>query len=193
MLWPIGEGMIEIVQGNIAAQRTDAIVNPANRYLAHGGGAAAAIVRAGGFSIQEESAALVRAQGPVPTGGAVLTGAGKLPCRSVIHAVGPRMGEGDEDRKLGQAVWNALKLADAQGFTSLAMPAISSGIFGFPKERCADILLATATRFLCLRPRQLRRIVMCNHDAETTEIFQQAARARGAGQGENGKGDGTDE
>jgi len=182
MFWQVGSRQIEIVQGDITTQQTDAIVNPANSHLAHGGGAAAAIVRACGYSIQAESTALVREKGPVSTGGAVMTGAGKLPCKAVIHTVGPQMGEGDEEAKLRQAVWSVLTLAEEQGFTSVAMPAISSGIFGFPKDRCADILLDTAAAFLSTKAKQLQRVVMCNHDQLTNDIFVAAAVKRQTGQ-----------
>jgi O-acetyl-ADP-ribose deacetylase (regulator of RNase III) len=94
-------------------------------------------VRKGGSTIKEESDNI----GFVPVGSAVMTTAGKLSCKAVIHAVGPRIGEGNEDQKLTNAVRNALLLASKQNFSSISMPAISSGIFGFPKDKCAKILI----------------------------------------------------
>ena len=126
---------IQLVNGDITERNVDAIVNAANSYLKHGGGVAAAIVRIGGNLIQQESDKI----GFVPVGSAVVTSAGKLPSKAVIHTVGPKMGE-DEDNKLRKAVQSSLILASEKGFKSVSMPAISSGIYGFPKDRCAKIL-----------------------------------------------------
>lgn len=135
---------IRLVLGDITERDVDAIVNAANSYLQHGGGVAGAIVRKGGQIIQDESNRI----GFVPVGHAAITTAGKLPARYVIHAVGPSMGEGDEDNKLKKAVQSVLTIASQKGFKSISMPAISSGIFGFPKDRCAEILLNETRRFL---------------------------------------------
>jgi O-acetyl-ADP-ribose deacetylase (regulator of RNase III) len=99
--------ILRLVKGDITERDVDVIVNAANSYLKHGGGVAAAIVRKGGAIIQEESDEI----GFVPVGSAVITGAGKLPCKAVIHTVGPSMGEGDEDNKLIRAVQSSLTLA----------------------------------------------------------------------------------
>ncbi len=138
-----GEKKLCLVQGDITLADCDAVVNAANSHLQHGGGVARAIVRRGGYTIQEECDKL----GYVPVGSAVISGAGRLKARYVIHAVGPMMGEGDEDAKLKSAVLSALKLAVNHAVKSLVFPAISSGIFGFPLERCARILLGTAQQF----------------------------------------------
>jgi O-acetyl-ADP-ribose deacetylase len=90
----------------------------------------------------------VAGRGLVPVGSAVITTAGKLPCKALIHTVGPRMGEGNEDYKLRKAVRSSLILASEKGFRSISMPAISSGIFGFPKDRCAKILVEESKTFL---------------------------------------------
>jgi O-acetyl-ADP-ribose deacetylase len=142
--------ILRIVKGDITERNVDAIVNAANSYLKHGGGVAAAIVRKGGTMIQEESDKIVtgRDGSLVPVGSAVITTAGKLPCKAVIHTVGPRMGEGNEDYKLRKAVRSTLLLASEKGFRSVSMPAISSGIFGFPKDRCAKILVEECKAFL---------------------------------------------
>jgi O-acetyl-ADP-ribose deacetylase (regulator of RNase III) len=141
--------VLRLVKGDITERNVDAIVNAANSYLKHGGGVAAAIVRKGGTIIQEESDKLVTGRGGmVPVGSAVITTAGKLPCKAVIHTVGPRMGEGNEDYKLRAAVKSSLLLASENGFRSISMPAISSGIFGFPKDRCAKILVEESKVFL---------------------------------------------
>ena len=173
----IGDKVILIKQGDITAETTDAIVNPANSQLLHGGGAARAIAVKGGSVIEEQSRRLIERIGEVPTGKAVMTDAGRLPCKFVIHTVGPVWGEGDEPEKLRRAVWNVLTLAELYNLRSVAMPAISSGVFGFPKPLCAEILLATAAEFLKQPAVSLNEVVMCNHDRQTTEIFLAAARS----------------
>jgi O-acetyl-ADP-ribose deacetylase (regulator of RNase III) len=141
--------ILRLVNGDITERNVDAIVNAANTFLKHGGGVAAAIVRKGGTIIQEESDRIVTARGGlVPVGSAVITTAGRLPYKAVIHTVGPRMGEGNEDYKLRKAVRSSLLLASKKGFRSISMPAISSGIFGFPKDRCAKILVEESKTFL---------------------------------------------
>src|SRR5512139_197799 len=119
---------LELVEGDITELDTDAIVNAANARLVLGGGVAGAIRRKGGPAIQAECDRI----GGTFVGGAVLTTGGKLKAKYVIHAVGPQMGEGDEDKKLRNAALNSLKLADEHHLRSLAFPAISAGIFGFP-------------------------------------------------------------
>ena len=138
--------ILRLVNGDITERNVDVIVNAANSYLKHGGGVAATIVRKGGAIIQEESDRI--GGGFVPVGSAVITSAGKLPCKAVIHTVGPRMGEGDEDNKLLKAVQSTLALAAEKEFKSISIPAISSGIFGFPKDKCAKILVQESERFL---------------------------------------------
>lgn len=166
-----GGKSLELVEGDITIEEVDAIVNAANSYLKHGGGVAAAIVRKGGREIQLESDKI----GYVPVGEAALTGAGKLPAKYVIHAVGPQWGEGDEDRKLENAVLNSLKLAAKENLRSVSLPAISSGIFGFPKERCAEIILAAAANYLETHPQSsLQEVRICLFDQPTVEAFKKA-------------------
>jgi len=144
---PTGQ-VLQLVHGDLTEEHVDAIVNAANAHLQHGGGVAGAIVRRGGALIQQESDAWVRAHGPVTQDSPALTQAGRLPCRHIIHAVGPVWGEGNEDAKLHAAITGALSLADQQGFSSLALPAISTGIFGFPKDRGGRILIDAILGFL---------------------------------------------
>lgn len=161
--------LLRLVQGDITERDTDAIVNAANSYLRHGGGVAGAIVRKGGRIIQEESDRI----GFVPVGNAAVTTAGKLPSKYVIHAVGPRMGEGDEDNKLKSAVLKSLQLASEKDLRSLSMPAVSSGIFGFPKDRCAMILVKEAAAFLKNNPESsLALIEFCIFDDLTAGYFE---------------------
>jgi O-acetyl-ADP-ribose deacetylase (regulator of RNase III) len=132
--------LLQIVQGDITIEEVDAIVNAANEQLAHGGGVAWAISKKGGPKIQEESDAWVRKHGPVSHAHPAWTSGGLLPAKYVIHAVGPVWGDGDEDKKLSDAVTGSLKVADELKCASISMPAISTGIFGFPKDRAAGII-----------------------------------------------------
>ncbi|WP_022670000.1 macro domain-containing protein [Hippea alviniae] len=166
----IDEKISKIILGDITEEETEAIVNAANSHLKHGGGVAGAIVRKGGRIIQEESDKI----GYVPTGSAAITTAGKLKAKYVIHAVGPVWGEGDEDNKLKNAVLSALKIAEEKGIKSISLPAISSGIFGFPKERAAHIIFTTAIEFL-KNAKNLQEIHFCNIDELTSNLFKQEA------------------
>ena len=125
------------MRGNLLDEPVDAIVNAANGHLAHGGGVAGIISRAAGPELQAESDRLARDQGPFPTGSAVVTTAGRLPFKGVIHAVGPRQGEGDEEAKLVEALTNAFQRARERGWSSVSFPAVSSGIFAVPLDVCA--------------------------------------------------------
>ena len=157
------EKIIRLVKGDITERNVDVIVNAANSYLKHGAGVAGAIVRKGGSVIQQESDKI----GYVEVGSAVITTSGKLPCSAVIHAIGPRMGQGNEDKKLRKAVQSSLKLAADKGFKSISMPAISSGIFGFPKDRCAKILLDESKSFLISNDISIEIVEFCIFDDET--------------------------
>jgi O-acetyl-ADP-ribose deacetylase (regulator of RNase III) len=132
---------LQIVKGDITTEEVDAIVNAANEHLQHGGGVAWAISKRGGPAIQRESNEWIRKKGAVSHAHPAWTSGGLLPARYVIHAVGPVWGEGDEDAKLSAAVSGSLRVADELGLKSIAFPAISTGIFGFPKERAAKIIL----------------------------------------------------
>jgi O-acetyl-ADP-ribose deacetylase (regulator of RNase III) len=160
---------LRLIQGDITHRDVDAIVNAANSSLQHGGGVAGAIVRKGGQVIQEESDRI----GSVPVGHAAITGAGKLSAKFVIHAVGPRMGEGDEENKLKSAVMNSLKLASEKKLSTISFPAISSGIFGFPKDECAKLLVGEAVNFLKKEETSSLTVVeFCIYDDETLGHFK---------------------
>lgn len=168
---------ISLFQGDLTDEDVDAIVNAANERLLHGGGVAGAIVARGGRVIQEESNRVA----PVPTGKAAITGAGKLKARWVIHAVGPVYREGDPrmDELLRSAAWNSLMLAHERGLKSIAFPAISSGIFGFPKKPCASILISAALDFTVQYPDStLRDIRFTIIDSPTVDVFLQEFNER---------------
>jgi O-acetyl-ADP-ribose deacetylase (regulator of RNase III) len=162
---------LELVEGDITDLEVDAIVNPANDQLQLGAGVAGAIRSKGGPSIQEECNRI----GGTPVGTAVMTGAGHLKAKRVIHAVGPQMGQGDEDKKLAAAVRAALALADRRGMKSIALPAISTGNFGFPIERAARIMLTEIHRFL-QGGTKLDRVVVCLYGDEAFGVFKRELR-----------------
>ncbi|MBD3165527.1 macro domain-containing protein [bacterium] len=161
---------VELVLGDITTEEVDAIVNAANSGLQHGGGVAGAIVRKGGRIIQEESNRLA----PVAAGRAVITTGGNLPATHVIHTVGPRWGEGDEDNKLASAVRSALAVADEHGLRSISLPAISTGIFGFPLERAVRVILGAIRSFLDDAPGTRQQAVrLCLFDEHTLHAFEE--------------------
>jgi len=168
----INKTILELMQGDITDLDTDAIVNAANTALQLGGGVAGAIRRKGGPKIQEECNKI----GGTHVGGAVITTGGNLKAKYVIHAVGPRLGEEHEDEKLKDATLNSLKLADKNNLKSIAFPAISTGIFGFPKDRCATIMLSTTIAYL-EGPTKLEKVVYCLYDQDTFEIFKRALQS----------------
>jgi O-acetyl-ADP-ribose deacetylase (regulator of RNase III) len=165
----IGNAVIELVQGDITELDTDAIVNAANASLVMGGGVAGAIRRKGGPAIQEECNRAA-SRGKTFVGGAVITTGGNLRAKHVIHAVGPRQGEGDEDRKLKNATLNSIKLADEHNLKGIAFPAISTGIFGYPLDKCAKIMLSTALEYLKDKT-GLEKIVFCLYDSLAFDTF----------------------
>ena len=165
--------VVRVGRGDLTDEAVDAIVNAANEHLAHGGGVAGAIVRKGGHSIQEESNRWVREHGLVHTGTAAITGAGKLPARWVVHAVGPVWrGRGGEPELLASAVRSALEVAAAHGLESVSLPAISSGIFRFPKPLCAEVMWTTVLDYLAAHPEgSVCEVNFCNLDRHTVDIF----------------------
>lgn len=166
----IGGTALGIVQGDITEMDTTAIVNAANDRLILGAGVAGAIKTKGGPAIQQECNEL----GGTYVGGAVVTTGGNLKAQYVIHAVGPRMGEGNEDQKLADATRNSLIRADEKKMQSVAFPAISTGIFGFPMDRAATIMIKTAKEYLENHPTTLQKVLFCLYGKEAFDIFAQA-------------------
>jgi O-acetyl-ADP-ribose deacetylase len=165
--WRYKDRALKIVEGNIALLDVDAVVNAANNQLVLGAGVAGAIRRYGGPAIQAECDRLA----PVATGRAVITGGGNLTARYVIHAVGPVYGEGGEDAKLAGATRSGLEIARARKLQTIALPAISTGIFGFPMERASEIMIGTAVDFL--RDNELpREIIFCLYGREAAAVFE---------------------
>jgi len=147
-----GGRAFEVVAGNLLEEPTDAIVNAANGHLAHGGGVAAAIARAAGPALEEEGDRIVAECGPVEVGEAVVTTAGRLPFKGVIHAVGPHQGLGQEEDRLVQALGSAFRRAHERGWASVSFPAVSSGIFAVPLETCARAYVRAVRGFFAANP-----------------------------------------
>ena len=166
--------IVQLVQGDLMAETTDAIVNAANAHLMHGAGVAGAIVRAGGHVIQEESDTWVREHGPVPHAHPAWTSGGRLPARYVIHAVGPVWGEGAEDTRLAAAVSGSLQVADELKLDSISFPAISTGIFGFPKVEAARVLTSAVRAYFLRSESGIRRVRFVMFDEPTVEAFRAA-------------------
>jgi O-acetyl-ADP-ribose deacetylase (regulator of RNase III) len=163
----IQNSVLELTEGDITEMETEAIVNAANDRLVLGGGVAGAIRKKGGPEIQEQCNKI----GGTFVGGAVITTAGSLKAKYVIHAVGPQMGEGNEDQKLKNATLNSLKLADEKDIKSIAFPAVSAGIFGFPIQRCAEIMLQTTIDYLNGRT-GLELVLFCLFGRDSYEVFE---------------------
>lgn len=164
------------IQGDITALDVDVVVNAANEQLEHDGGVAAAIVRAGGPQIQEESDAWVREHGMVRTGRAAVTTAGAMPCRWVVHTVGPRYRAGhDNEKRLRAAVVAALEGAAEMGASSVALPAISAGIFGYPPDEATWVIADAVRRWLTFEG-SLPEVYLVGFDDEMAERFATALR-----------------
>ena len=171
---------MRVIEGDITEQDVDALVNAANEMLAHGGGVAGAIARKGGPELTSESMRWVEKHGRVATGSAAITGGGNLKARYVIHAVGPVWGGGSqgEERLLTSAVRSALGLADEHGLASIALPAISTGIFGYPIERAVPTILGAILGFLDEHPgSSLRDVRVCDMNAAAVRLFADELKA----------------
>ncbi len=163
---------LQIVQGDITIEEVDAIVNAANEYLQHGGGVAWAIVRRGGDVIQKESDKWIQQHGVVSHAHPAWTSGGALPAKYIIHAVGPVWGDGDEDNKLADAITGSLCVADELKCSSIAMPAISTGIFGFPKDRAAGIIFKTIEDYFSeTQDSKIKTVRIVLFDQQTTDVF----------------------
>ncbi len=166
--------VVALVQGDITDLDVDAIVNAANSELILGAGVAGAIRRKGGPGIQAECLAI----GYCEVGSAVITGGGDLTARHVIHAVGPRMGEGSEPGKLASAVRTSLDLAEENALHSVAFPAISTGVFGYPLEACADVMLRVILDYTYEDLEHLEQVIVCLFDDRAFGTFEDTFRLK---------------
>lgn len=168
----IGKTTLEILKGDITELDTEAIVNAANEYLKHGGGVADVISRKGGPIIQKESDEWVKKHGPVKTGSCAITSGGNLKAKFVIHAVGPVYdGTPRSAELLASAVRCSLKMADEYNIKSIALPAISTGIFGYPMEEASEVILKTILDYLN-GDTKLERVIVCLYGDQAFEIFR---------------------
>lgn len=158
---------LRLVEGDITDLDVDAIVNAANQYLQLGTGVAGAIDAKGGPTIQEECNAV----GFCPVGEAIITDGGNLRARHVIHAVGPLGSDPDADEKLAGATRASLALADRHGLRSIAFPAISTGVFGYPMDQCARVMLATAIDYLENTDTGLETVIFCLYGQTAFNVF----------------------
>ncbi|KAG7380160.1 hypothetical protein PHYPSEUDO_007672 [Phytophthora pseudosyringae] len=171
-----------VMQGDLTSCNADAIVNAANSRLMHGGGLAGAIARKGGPSIQQESSEWIKNHGPLNVGDAVTTTAGDLPCKHVVHTVGPNVGSTaptvEHSVQLRRAVWSALMEADRLEAKSVAVPGISTGIFGYPRALGAKEIVRESARFCTEKGEttKVERIALMNIDDPTVDCFLEAVR-----------------
>lgn len=168
----IGDCLLELAQGDITAEETEAIGNAANSRLAGGGGVDGAIHRAGGPEIMKE----LKAKYPkgCPTGQAVVTGGGRLKARYVIHAVGPVYSSNEKSAPLlASAYRESLRICVEQGIRSVAFPSISTGVYGYPLEEAAPIALGTVREFLKGHP-VIRKVRFVLFDSKTFAAYQKA-------------------
>jgi O-acetyl-ADP-ribose deacetylase len=176
---PISGLEVEIVQGDITEQRVDAIVNAANKHLQHGAGVAGAILRNGGDVIRLESEEWIKSHGLITHSHPAFTSGGSLPCKYVIHSAGQVWGEGDEINKLELTILSSLLVANDLKCETIAFPAISTGIFGFPVDLAANCFVNAIRRFTqsinLFFIRSIRIVLFNNH---TFRIFDDAFRSR---------------
>lgn len=164
--------MIEVIKGDITKIKADAIVNAANSSLLGGGGVDGAIHRAGGKAIIEDCIKIRNKQGGCKVGEAVITSAGNLPAQFVIHTVGPRWngGNSNEAALLAHCYSNSLSLAVTKGVKSIAFPAISTGIYGYPKQDAAKIAVDTVRNFIG-REEQITKVLFVCYDEENFQLY----------------------
>jgi len=165
---------LKVVKGDITKEDVEAIVNPANSHLRHGGGVAGAIVRTGGEIIQKESSEYVEKYGPLPVGSSMVTSGGNLKAKYVIHTVGPRWGEGNEADKLKRAVESVMGLAKEKNIKSISIPAISCGIFGFPPELGTKLIVNKVIEFIKGNPQNFEEIHFIGIGDEIPTLFVKA-------------------
>ncbi|CAB1426985.1 unnamed protein product [Pleuronectes platessa] len=167
---------VVVCQGDITTVVADALVNAANADLEHSGGVAAALSTAGGPEVQRESKTIAKQIGKVHTGDVVVTTGGNLPCKKLLHAVGPVFGKvgGRERSLLEKTVQSALNMAESMELRSVAMPCISSGLFGVPVNVCSEAIVTAVREFCTQGGRSLRTVILIDNRAEVVRALQEA-------------------
>ena len=170
---------LEVIQGDITCMKTDAIVNAANSSLMGGGGVDGAIHRAAGPELLDECIRIAKERrnipnGPCPPGDAVITGAGKLPCKKIIHTVGPvwQGGNFKEAETLASCYRKSLLLAEESGLTSISFPNISTGVYGYPKDKAAKVAVETVHATLNETP-GIEKVIFVCFDDENYRIYKE--------------------
>ncbi|XP_078084308.1 protein mono-ADP-ribosyltransferase PARP14-like isoform X2 [Mustelus asterias] len=176
-----GGPLVTVYRGDLCKNQVDVVVNAANEDLKHIGGLAAALLKAAGTLLQDECNRIVNKHGPLLPGDAVITNAGNLPCSKVIHAVGPRWAATDADtakKRLRKAVLQSLFLAESHNLRTIAIPAISSGIFGFPLPLCAEVIVRSIGEHCGNSPggSKLKEIHLVSHDEQTVQAVSVAVQ-----------------
>ena len=168
--------LLLVVCGDLTSQGVDAVVNATNAELQHGGGLAHALAIAGGPDVQRSSDEWIQRHGPLAPGTAAVTESGNLPAEHIIHVVGPRYTEGqDNEGLLREAVRAALQTAEELGASSLAIPAISAGIYGYPSEEAAGVIATEVDAWLGAHPQgAVREVRLVGYDEDTAEAFAAA-------------------
>jgi len=169
----IGRGEITIVQGDIADQETDVIVNAANNHLWMGGGVAGAIKRKGGIVIEQEA----MAKGPIPVGMAVMTSAGALKAKHVLHAAVMGQDLHTDAESIKKATLHSLSLAEEHGLESISFPALGTGVGGFSVYHCASLMIGAAIEFM-VKAARLREVRFVLLDGETKDVFEKELKHR---------------
>ncbi|MFD2245722.1 O-acetyl-ADP-ribose deacetylase [Pontibacter ruber] len=164
---------LSVLKGDITKVEVDAIVNAANSSLLGGGGVDGAIHKAGGPAILEECKQIIARQGGCPTGEAVITTAGNLPAKYVIHTVGPvwQGGSKQEEELLANCYYNSLRIAGEKNLQSIAFPNISTGVYGYPKDKAAEVAVAAVKSYLQQHPSSIKEVVFVCFDDENYELY----------------------
>lgn len=177
----IGKTKLKTITGDITTQSTDAIVNAANSGLMGGGGVDGAIHRAGGTAILEDCKKIIAKIGRLPTGEAVITTAGNMPSKHVIHTAGPvwHGGGQNEEKKLKNCYAESLKVAMDNGLKTIAFPSVSTGIYGYPVNRASDAAVKAVIDFIKKNPGALfEQVIFCGFDSNTEKEYARALKER---------------
>ncbi|UCF36185.1 MAG: macro domain-containing protein [Acidobacteriota bacterium] len=168
----LAAGAVELIRGDITLLAVDAFIYYAHPNLSLGAGFGTAISVRGGPAIKEQ----LDGSGPLATGRVIVTTAGALPAKAIIHAVGPRFQEPELESKLANTIYSALKEAESRGFESLAFPPMGTGFYGIPLDVCARVMIPEITTFLS-ETRVLKRVVICVADAHEEKAFRECIQA----------------